>query len=108
MAEQPAQYTKGRIERLVAGWAVVAQWLEHWWLKPPTWVRFSVTSTNILLYNYSLCINYSPTTDIDTMSNVPDRFDVLGNDVHYTSAHTPPTHRHNIQGSKPLGGLKRM
>ena len=23
-----------RIERLVVGWAVIAQWLEHWRLKP--------------------------------------------------------------------------
>ena len=27
---------KGRIERLVAGWAVIPQWLEHWRLKPAT------------------------------------------------------------------------
>ena len=34
-----------RIERLVVGWAVIAQWLEQWRLKPVTWVRFPVTPT---------------------------------------------------------------
>ena len=32
---------------LVVGWAVVAQWLEHWWLKPATWVQFPVTRCHI-------------------------------------------------------------
>ena len=25
-------------------WVVIAQWLEHWWLKPATWVRFPYSS----------------------------------------------------------------
>ena len=25
------------------GWAVVTQWLEHWWLRPATWAQFPAT-----------------------------------------------------------------
>ena len=29
---------------LVVGWVVVAQWSEHWQLKPETWVQFPATT----------------------------------------------------------------
>ena len=33
---------------LVVSWAVIAQWSEHWQLKPETWVRFPVTTAFFL------------------------------------------------------------
>ena len=37
-------------------WVIVAQWLEHWQLKPAIWVRFPVTSQSLFHIPFSTWI----------------------------------------------------
>ena len=38
-------------------WVVVAQWLEHWRLKPVTWVRFPAASRFFSTFPFSACVS---------------------------------------------------
>ena len=64
MAVLPVPYTQGRIEMLVVGWAVVAQWLEHWWFNPVTWVRFWGTPFHLFLPAWIIVASYIQGTSV--------------------------------------------
>ena len=54
-------------------WVVVAQWLEHWRLKPVTWVRFPAAARFFSTFPFSTCVSINILLKIDFVGYYPTK-----------------------------------